>query len=182
MRLDLLDLADVHAGDAHRASSTAMLPRSRTSPAARTVVPRVLVDERRVDGPGPRITRRDRAAPRTGSSPLPATSSARPWLTSAPAVIGVPWLPGTLPIDVWPTHERARCPPRTRAVWPGAAVFGYGFACRWLSVVGPLAGPLDGPPSVFGPCGVAMMMKRCQVPFSSPSDSRLAMLRNQSVT
>ena len=32
-----------------------------------------------------------------------------------------------------------------------------------------------------GPCGAATMMKRCQVPFASPSDSRLAMLRNHSV-
>ncbi len=46
---------------------------------------------------------------------------------------------------------------------------------------GPSAGALDGVPSEFGPTGVATMMKRCQVPFESPSESRLEMLRNQSV-
>ena len=63
--------------------------------------------------------------------------------------------------------------------WPGAAVFGYGLACRWLSTVGPFAGAEDGPPSLFGPCGVATMMNRCQVPLASPSERSEAMLRNE---
>ena len=67
-------------------------------------------------------------------------------------------------------------------VCPGDAVFGYGLACRWLASVGPFAGPLEGPPSLFGPVGVAMMMKRCQVPFESPTDRRLAMFRRNRVT
>ena len=60
-------------------------------------------------------------------------------------------------------------------------MFGYGFEWRWLSTPGPFAGALDGVPSEFGPTGVATMMKRCQVPLLSPSDSRLEMLRNHSV-
>ena len=45
--------------------------------------------------------------------------------------------------------------------------------------VGPFAGAEDGPPSLFGPCGVATMMNRCQVPLASPSESSEATLRNQ---
>ena len=66
--------------------------------------------------------------------------------------------------------------------WPGAAVFGYGFVCRWFSRVGPLAGADEGPPSLLGPCGVATMMNRCQVPWLSPSLSSEETLRNHSVT
>jgi len=47
---------------------------------------------------------------------------------------------------------------------------------------GPFAGADDGPPSLFGPCGGAMMMNRCVVPFEPPSLRRLATLRNHSVT
>ena len=93
----------------------------------------------------------------------------------------VPWLPGELPIAVLPTSVALVAGLALLASAPEHAVFGYGFECRWLSArSGPLAGALDGPPSLFGPCGVAMMMKRCQVPFLSPSDSRLPVLRKKS--
>ena len=39
----------------------------------------------------------------------------------------------------------------------------------------------DVPPSLLGPCGVAMMMKRWLVPLASPTLSRLETLRNHSV-
>ncbi len=45
----------------------------------------------------------------------------------------------------------------------------------------PAAGLADGPPSLFGPCGVAMMMKRWPVPLLSPCESRLETLRNHRV-
>ena len=51
----------------------------------------------------------------------------------------------------------------------------------WLSAPGPFAGAEEGPPSLFGPCGVAMMMKRCHVPLASPSLRSEAMLRNHRV-
>jgi hypothetical protein len=66
--------------------------------------------------------------------------------------------------------------------WPGAAVFGYGLVCKWFSTVGPLAGLAACVPSEFGPFGVATMMKRCQVPLASPSESSEETLRNHSVT
>ncbi len=86
-----------------------------------------------------------------------------------------------LPITVLP-RAYGSLPASHSFGWPGEAVFGYGLACRWLSTVGPSAGAEAGPPSLFGPCGVAMMMNRCQVPFLSPSDSSEETLRNQSVT
>jgi hypothetical protein len=61
-------------------------------------------------------------------------------------------------------------------------VCGYGFVWRWLDSSGPFAGALDGLPSLFGPCGVGMMMKRCHVPVVSPSLRREAALRNSSAT
>ena len=39
----------------------------------------------------------------------------------------------------------------------------------------------EGPPSLLGPCGVAMMMNRWLVPLASPTLSRLDTLRNHSV-
>ena len=55
-----------------------------------------------------------------------------------------------------------------------------------VDAVGPLAGALDGPPSLLSPrvrslVGAEMIWKRCQLPFESPSESKLAALRNQSV-
>ena len=41
--------------------------------------------------------------------------------------------------DVWPTRYGS-LPASHSFGWPGAAVFGYGLVCRWLSSVGPLAG------------------------------------------
>jgi hypothetical protein len=38
-----------------------------------------------------------------------------------------------------------------------------------LSTLGPLAGADAGVPSLLGPWGVVMMMKRCQVPLRSPT-------------
>src|SRR5204863_9736683 len=92
--------------------------------------------------------------------------------------VTVPWSPGTFPTIVLPTRKSSFAASHS-GVCPGESVFGYGFEWRWFSVVGPFAGALDGPPSLFGPCGVATMMKRCHVPFLSPSDRWLAMLRNQ---
>ena len=40
-----------------------------------------------------------------------------------------------------------------------------------------LAGAEAGPPSLLDPFGAATTMKRCQVPFLSPSDRRLAGVR-----
>ena len=48
----------------------------------------------------------------------------------------VPWLPGHVADHLAADRGTSRCPPRTRAVWPGEAVFGYGFVCRKLSPVG----------------------------------------------
>jgi hypothetical protein len=90
------------------------------------------------------------------------------------------WVPASLPITVWPLSYVSLPASHSRG-WPGAAVFGYGLEWRWLSSVGPSAGALEGPPSLFGPCGVAMMMKRYQVPLRSPSLSSEATLRNHSV-
>ena len=89
-------------------------------------------------------------------------------------------MPGTLDVTVWPARYGSLPASHSRG-WPGAAVFGYGLVCRWLDSVGPLAGADDGPPSLFGPCGVVTMMNRCQVPLRSPSLSSEEMLRNHSV-
>src|SRR3954454_3032289 len=90
----------------------------------------------------------------------------------------VPWLPGTLPMTVWPcTH--GSLPASHSSVRPPPGVFGYGFECRKFGP-GPLAGALAGPPSLLGPFGAATTMKRCHVPLLSPSLSRLETLRNHS--
>ena len=68
-------------------------------------------------------------------------------------------MPGTLPITVRPARYPSLPDSHSRGC-PGEAVFGYGFACRWLSIVGPLAGAEDGPDSLFGPTGAATMMNR----------------------
>ena len=60
--------------------------------------------------------------------------------------------------------------------WPGEAVFGYGLRVQVVVLRArppPLAGADDGPPSLLGPCGVAMMMKRWPCRSASPSLSRL---------
>jgi hypothetical protein len=89
-------------------------------------------------------------------------------------------VPGTLAVTVWPRRYGSLPASHSRG-WPGAAVFGYGLVWTWLSSLGPLAGAEAGPPSLFGPCGVVTMMKRCQVPLRSPSLSSEEMLRNHSV-
>ena len=71
---------------------------------------------------------------------------------------------------------------------PGDAVFGYGLKCRWLLVASsgvgppPLAGALDGKPSLFGPRGVIDLDEALPGAVGVAVDSRLAALRKQSVT
>src|SRR5918994_6288398 len=62
-----------------------------------------------------------------------------------------PWFPGVLPITACPGAYGSRPASHSR-VWPGDAVFGYGFTCRKLAglVVPPFAIPVEGIPSLFG--------------------------------
>ena len=95
--------------------------------------------------------------------------------------VETPWLPGTGPMTFRP-GSHGSLPASHSFVRPLPGVFGYGLACRKFEGSGPpLAGASDGPPSLFGPAGAETMMNRCHVPLLSPSESRLAMLRKNSV-
>ena len=196
---DRLDLADVHAGDADRRVRRGCSSRSRTTALTRKpfvngmsfVKPEVRADDERgeheqADDDGARaaavLARDARLLAPSARSP-PACSRRRLCVATAgcPRCRGrssssrcrVPWLPGTLPMTARPSAT-ARCPPRTRSVAPAARRVRVRVGVqevrrrpgrRW-------PGADDGPPSLFGPCGAATMMNRCQVPLSSPSDSR----------
>ena len=73
------------------------------------------------------------------------------------------WVPGTLPMTCLPTRKGS-LPASHSFGWPGEAVFGIRVGVQVVVLLArdaPLAGAEDGPPSLLGPCGVAMMMKRC---------------------
>ena len=171
--LDLLDLADVDAGDPHRRAGPDRVRRLEDGVD--------LVRRRERDVLGEAEERRSRRS-------RPARSG-----RSATGLSGVRRRHQGLP------SVRACCVPR-RVREHGAAArvrlvarlalarlararpcSGTGWCGGGCPAVGPLAGADAGPPSLFGPCGVATMMKRCQVPLRSPSLSSDETLRNHSV-
>jgi hypothetical protein len=179
LRVDLLDLADVDAGDAHR----------RVGPQAvgglEHGVDLVAARERDVLREAEVREHQDRddrdQADRERAAALAAPAGCAGWAHRAVLSVLGCWVPGAVPTTVSP-RTKGSLPASHSFGWPGAAVFGYGLECRWFSRFGPFAGAEASEPSLFGPCGVATMMNRCQVPFTSPSESSEPMLRKNSET
>ena len=177
LRLDRLDLADLDAGDPHRRVDADRVGRLEHRVELEAVGERDVLREAR----GTRATR-------TITSAISPTVTGLRWAAAAggAAIAASP--------PSWPAACRARCRSRScpvsvrlvarlalLAAGPATPCSGTGWSAGGCPRVGPLAGADDGPPSLFGPCGVAMMMKRCQVPLTSPSLSSDETLRNHSV-
>ena len=74
-------------------------------------------------------------------------------IRASPSVLAC-WVPGRVADRRSGPRRNGSLPASHSCGWPGDAVFGYGFVCRWLSARRPVGRADDGPPSLFGPCGV----------------------------
>ena len=137
-RLDRLDLADLDARDAHGRVGPDRVGRLELRLEMNAVRERDVLGEAEEQQRSRATIERDQAdegVERRGA----AAARARGGPSGVALRVVAAGVPGTLPVTSGPPGT-ARCRPRTPSAGPGAAVFGYGLVCRWLSDVGPLAG------------------------------------------